>query len=201
MKFLFVSIALLVCSITYPEQLIAQQGSPKAFTQIATEELQETYEILLPRNVGKGEGELFFLDFLRKTDTSTLSLQELSQMYKQLALSFQLIGLFEKADTQCLIQLESQWVDFRSQCQSTFDRLQYESKGKMPLMKFLFYETLMGELSPKIEVLIEAMWAEENEFLDEYRGESLYELKLLFAKAHRYLSFLEQTSILLVSNN
>lgn len=68
-------------------------------------------------------------------------------------------------------------------------------------MKFLFYETLMGELSPKIEVLIEAMWAEENEFLDEYRGESLYELKLLFAKAHRYLSFLEQTSILLVSNN
>ncbi|MEM6800793.1 MAG: hypothetical protein AAF696_05280 [Bacteroidota bacterium] len=201
MKFLTVSFALLVFSITYPEQLISQEESSQTFASYEEENLLETYDILHSPPVKGREIPLPFVDILRKSDTTTLSLKELRIMYKQLALTSQLINSFEHKDTHCLIQLESQWVDFRGQCQANFDKLKDLSPGKISSLKFLFYETLMGEFSPKAEVLIEAMWAEENEFLEKYMGESIDELNLLFVKAYGYLSYLEKTSILLVSKD
>lgn len=198
MKFFLVSIAFLVCSFTFPNYIIAQQGPAQNLSDYGAEELLETELAYQPEMKDFGQAKPVFLDFLRNSDTLNLELKELTRMYQQLELSGRLVIAFADPQKADLITLESQWIDFRSQVQSSFDRSWDQSEGRMNKSKYLFYETLIAEFSPKAEVLIEAMWAEENKFLEKHREDAVIDLKILFRKAYGQLRELEDEVAFLV---
>lgn len=198
MKFFLVSIAFLVCSFTFPKYIIAQQGPAQNLPDSEVEELLETELAYQPEMKDFGQAEAVFVDFLRNSDTLSLELKELTRMYQQLELSGRLVIAFADPQKADLISLESQWIDFRSQVQSSFDRSWDQSEGRMSRGKFLFYETLIAEFSPKAEVLIEAMWAEEDDFLEKHREDTVIDLKIIFRKAYSQLRKLENEAAFLV---
>ncbi|MDW3651310.1 MAG: hypothetical protein R8P61_29805 [Bacteroidia bacterium] len=198
MKFFLVSIAFLVCSFTFPKYIIAQQGPAQNLPDSEVEELLETELAYQPEMQDFGQAKAVFVDFLRNSDTLSLELKELTRMYQQLELSGRLVIAFADPQKADLISLESQWIDFRSQVQSSFDRSWDQSEGRMSRGKFLFYETLIAEFSPKAEVLIEAMWAEEDDFLEKHREDTVIDLKIIFRKAYGQLRKLENEAAFLV---
>ncbi|MEL6251896.1 MAG: hypothetical protein AAFR87_07790 [Bacteroidota bacterium] len=198
MKFFLVSIAFLVCSFTFPNYIIAQQGPAQNQADSDVEELLETELAYQSEMKTFRQAEPVFLDFLRNSDTLSNELKELTRMHRQLELSGRLVIAFADPQKADLITLESQWIDFRNQVQSSFDRSMDQSEGRMRKRKFLFYETLIAEFSPKAEVLIEAMWEEESEFLERHREDTVIDLKILFKKAYVQLKQLENETAYLV---
>lgn len=192
MKFFVLAISCLVCSITIPKSLVAQDGLLTANPKIEEKKLSYRPEFRTERkpvlDTSGGEKTVEFnKSFSERRATFTVNAKVLKQMQHEQEISAQFLELLAvETSHRDFISLEATLVDLKGQCSASYDRLLDLEDGGFPKPCQQFYQVLLNQFVPKAEALLEVAWKGNAHFFDKEYDQEYEELKEFLSKVEEY---------------